>query len=131
MTDPSRLRSGGVAGSNGQFSASRHRVARVDRQIQEHLFDLAFVSSNGTQRRIQSRDELDILADHAAENTQVGFHCGIHIHHFGLAHLLTAESKKLACQRGGLISGLLNLIYFPVERDCWRGSLARKDRSTH
>ena len=52
-----------VLGLDLQPAARRHGVARVDRQVDEHLLDLSGVGHDSRQARAERGDELDVLTD--------------------------------------------------------------------
>ena len=72
-----------------------HRVARVDREIEEHLLDLAAVRPNARERRLGLDGELDVLADDAPQHRTDAAHDLTQVEHRRLQHLLAAEREQL------------------------------------
>src|SRR5581483_3305607 len=58
----------GVRRLQGQGATLRHRVPRVDGQVEDHLLKLAGVGLDRGQVRGQGELQLDILADHAPQH---------------------------------------------------------------
>src|ERR1700683_1639431 len=50
-----------------RFSSPRHRVASIDREIHDYLFDLTGVSLDGAEIRGQQRSQLNVLSDQASQ----------------------------------------------------------------
>jgi hypothetical protein len=48
-------------------TASGHRIARVDGEVEQDLFELAHVRANGDRRRRRHDVQPDLLADHALQ----------------------------------------------------------------
>ena len=76
-----------------QGAAARHGVARIQRNIQEHLVHLASVCPDKPQRRLQFHSELDILADDAPQHRLVLGNERIQIQQSRVQPLLAAERK--------------------------------------
>src|SRR4051812_43688359 len=53
---------------NGEFAALWHRITRIDRQIQDDLFDLSGVCFDGSQVWRENGAELDIFADNPEQD---------------------------------------------------------------
>ena len=91
-------------------AAARHRVARVHREVDDHLLELRRVGTNRRELRLEHRQELDVLADQAAEHHVHVGNDGIQVEHARLQHLPAAEGEQLPRQRGGPRGGLLDLL---------------------
>jgi len=52
-----------IAGLYPQMAALSHGIARVQREVQNHLLDLSRVGLHGSQRRFQYDGNLNIFAD--------------------------------------------------------------------
>ena len=99
-----------VRGLDRQLAAVRHRVARVDDQVHEHLLDLARVGLDAAERAAEDGDDLDVLADQAAQHL---LHLADDVVQFQdprLEHLLAAEREQLARQRAGPVGRLGDLL---------------------
>ena len=83
-----------------QSAALRHRVARIDHQVEDHLLHHARVGLDMRQRRGVMALQVNILADDPVEHLgQVGDDVVQH-QRLGLQHLFAAESQQLARQIG-------------------------------
>jgi hypothetical protein len=51
-----------VSRRNLHAAAARHRRARVEREVEEHLFELARVRAHGRQLAVERELELDRVA---------------------------------------------------------------------
>ena len=84
-----------VRGLHEQLTAGRHGVARVHREVHQHLRDLTRVGAHCAQILIQRSGHRDVLADQAAENLLAVAHHGIQVDDARLQHLLAAEREQL------------------------------------
>ncbi len=94
-----------VRGLDGEPAALRHRVARVDDQVDDHLLELAGVRLHAVQARRRHHRQLDVLADQPAQHRLHGGHHRVQVEHLGLQHLLAAEGQELPGERGGAVRG--------------------------
>ena len=104
-----------VGGLDHQAAAVRHRVAGVDRQVDDHLLELAGVRSDAAEIGRRVRLQRDVLADDAPQHP---FHVGdqpAEIDRRRLDHLLAAERQELACQRRRGLAGALHVGQRPVD----------------
>ena len=98
-----------VAGAHRQVAAGRHRVARVDRQIDDHLLELADIDLDRPQVAAVIDLELDVVADQAGkQHAQIGQHVG-QVQHLRPQRLLAREGQQLAHQRGRPVGVLLDV----------------------
>ena len=106
-----------AAGFNGQGSAGRHGVVRVDRQVHDDLLDLSGIGLDHADVRIEHRAELDeVLAD---QPSQHGFHARhehVEIHQLRRDELAPAEGEQLGGQARGAIGGLLDFLDVLAQR---------------
>ena len=110
-----------VSGADRQGAAALHRVARVDRQIDDDLFELALVDLGKTEIAPVHDLELDIFADQAAqEMRQLDQHIG-DVDDARLQGLLPREGQELAHEVGGAVGVLLDL------HDVGKGRVARPE----
>ena len=68
---------------------------RVDREIEQHLFDLSAVGADARQRRVAFDVELNVLADDATQHRTDAVHHLTEIEHRRLENLLPAEGEQL------------------------------------
>ena len=98
-----------VAGADGQLAASRHGVARVDREVDDDLLELADVGAHRPKVAAMIDLELDVAADQPRQqHPEVGQHVG-QVQHFRPQRLLARKGQKLAHQRGGAVGVLLDV----------------------
>ena len=99
----------------------RHGVARVDREIDDHLLELALIDLDQAEVAAVNDLELDILADKAAQQMrELGQHVG-DVEDARLQGLLAREGQELAHQVGGAVGVLLDL------HDVGEGRIARPE----
>ena len=63
--------------------APRHRVARVDAEVGDHLLELARIGDDVAQRRVEMQLKLDVLADEPPEHAAHLVHDRVEIHDRG------------------------------------------------
>ena len=90
--------------------ASRHRVARVDREIDDHLLELSRIGADRTELGVEHRQQLDVLADQAPQHHVHVGDDGVEVEHPGLQDLPAAEREQLPGERRGARGGLLDLL---------------------
>jgi hypothetical protein len=95
----------GVAHLDGELAALGHGVAGVDRQVEQHLLDVAGVGLDRPQLRVGHGDQLDVLADDAAEHPVHVRHHGPQVEDLRLHDGLAAEGQELAGQGRGPVPG--------------------------
>ncbi len=104
-----RLLGDDVLGPDAQAPAVRHGVARVDREVDDDLLELALVDAHRLQVAAMHHGELDVLADQPAQQVRdFRQHVG-HLQHARLQGLLAREGEQLAHQVGGAVGVLLDL----------------------
>ena len=115
-------------GLDGQGAAGRHRVARVHREVDDHLLDLAAVGSHEHQVGIEHRDERQVFTE---QPLQQRLHSGddlVHVEHGRLQHLLAAERQQLLGEQRRPLRRLLDLFdVFPM-RSRQRRVLEQEER---
>jgi hypothetical protein len=98
------------AGGDGETPASRHGVTRIDREVQDHLFDHAGVAEHRRQRGCEIGAEGDVLAQNALEHPGHASHHLVQIQVHWLHDLFAAEEQQLADQPGGAFRGADDLV---------------------
>ena len=76
-----------------KLAAARHRIAGVDRQVDEHLLDLPGIGAHASQRRIAVVGEIDVLADQAPQHPLRAGDDLIEREHLRRQHLTAAERR--------------------------------------
>ena len=99
-----------IAGFDGQFTAARHGIVRVDGQVEDHLLKLAGVGPHAPQRRRQGRGQVDIFSNHPPQHFLHVADEVIGIEDLGGEQLFTAERKQLPGQGCRLIRGLADFL---------------------
>ena len=84
------------------------RVAGIDHEIQQDMFELAGIGADQGQIVRQAVADLDALRREAAEHRFDALHDVIQIEQFGLENLAAAESEQLAGQQRRPVAGLLD-----------------------
>jgi hypothetical protein len=90
--------------------APRHRVARVDSQVEDDLLELRRVRAHRAEVRVEQRDQVDVLADQLLEQLGDARDAPVQVEHLRLEHLLAAEREELHGQQRGPVRGLLDLL---------------------
>ena len=111
---------GDVVGAGRQLSAAGHRVAGVDDDVDDDLFELPLIDQNEAEVAVVHQSQLDSLADQAAQQVrQLGQHIGQH-QDLGLQRLLAREGEQLTHQVGRAVGVLFDL------HDVGEGLIARR-----
>jgi hypothetical protein len=82
-----------VAGRNRQPSASRHRVAGVDCEVEEHLSDLTRIGCDRMEVRVELERDLDFFADQTSQHRFHLVHAIVEVDDARLQHLAAAEGE--------------------------------------
>ena len=90
----------GLAGRDLDRSPVRHRLARIEDEVQEDLLDLHGIRVDRTFLRARDEDELHELACYAPEHRVERGDDRAQIEHLRLHHLAPAEREELPRQRG-------------------------------
>ena len=85
-----------VLGVERQRAAVGHRVARVDREVEQHLLELAVVGHDRPQVGRQRRLEHDVLAERAAQQLLHLEHDAGQVEHARADDLAAREREQLA-----------------------------------
>ena len=93
-----------------QPAAVGHRVAGVDRQVHQHLLDLARVGLDRAGLADGADVELQVLADQAPQHAIELADDGVEIDDARLDDLPAREQQQLAGQGGGALAGALDLL---------------------
>ncbi len=94
-----------------QSPARRHGVAAVDDEVHQHLADLARIRLDESQRRLERRRQLDVLADEPAQHPGDVLDHLVHVQDPGLDDLLPAERQQLLREIGRLPAGVRDLAH--------------------
>src|SRR5438309_2056624 len=91
-------------------AAVRHRVASVDRKVEEHLVDLTGVGANGAEGWRQDGDQLHLLSNQAAQHlVRVGDDV-VQVEDPRLDGLAAAEGQQLPREVAGGLRGATDLV---------------------
>ncbi len=89
---------------DGHYSALRHRIAGVDRQVNKHLMHLPGIRQYSLRRGIQIADQFDIAAEKRSEHPVVLCHEFVQLHGLGDERYVAAEREQLPGQRRPLLA---------------------------
>jgi len=92
----------------GTGSAARHRVARVDGEVDQHLLELRAVGVHGRKVERRPQGQLDVLADEPPQQAAERADHRVEIEPRRLQHLLAAEGEQLLGQRARALGRLLD-----------------------
>src|SRR4029079_9542004 len=84
-----------VPGLDGQLAPVRHRIPRVDGEIQQDLFQLSAIGLYASPRALQDRCQFDILSEEAAEHLLRVADNLVDVENLGRQDLLPAEREEL------------------------------------
>jgi len=84
-----------VSGGDRQPASVRHRVARVDHEVEEDLSELPAVDEDGLQPGLELTDDLDVLADRPVDELERLSNHVVHVRDLGQEDLLAAEREQL------------------------------------
>ena len=101
----------GAEGLDGEPAADRHRVARVEHEIEQHLRQLARIGLDEAGRRAQPELERGLLAEGAPEHELEAAHRLVEIEHPGPQHLPAAERQELTGDRRRPFRGGADLLH--------------------
>ena len=98
-----------VGGADRQRAAARHRVARIDREVDDDLFELALIDLRKAEIAAVHDLQFDILANQPAQQVrQLDQHVG-DVEDARLQGLLARERQELPHEIGGAVGVLLDL----------------------
>ncbi len=84
-----------VPNLDGEFSRSVHGIARVDREVEQGIFELPRIGQRIPQAPRHHRIDFHTLADCPAQHVAHAVHQPPDIHHLRFQRLAAAESEKL------------------------------------
>ena len=108
-----------VGGLDGEPAAVRHRVARIDGEIEDRVLELVRIDRRLPQAAGQHGLDRDGLADRAAEQFRHALHQPVDVDRLHLERMLAREGEQALHQRRGALGGLAAN---------WRASRARAPR---
>ena len=100
---------GDVAGVDGQRAASGHGVAGVDREVHQHLVQLARVGQDRPQVTGERGDQLDVLADGPAQHFLDCCDDAVQVENLWPDHVAPGEDEQLVGKPGRALGSLLDL----------------------
>ena len=89
--------------------AGRHRVARVDGEVHQHLLELTRVDAHAPEVGVLHRHQLDVLAQQPAQHTVDVEHEAVEIDDARLDDLAPGKRQQLAGEVGGPLRGARDL----------------------
>src|ERR1700722_2079454 len=115
-----------VAGIDGQHPASGHGVTGVDREIHQHLLQLARVGQHRPQVTGERGDQLDVLAEGPAQHFLDRGDDGVEVKDLRPDHVAAGEDEQLVGEPGCPFAGFLDLREvsagrFQVRGQVWAG----------
>src|ERR671920_253988 len=99
----------GVGGVDGQCAAGGHRIARVDGEIDQDLFDLTGIGAHRPQVRVQAGGQVDVLAEDPAQHLFDITDDLVEVQHLRLGDFTSAEGEQLFGEPGGTLGGSADL----------------------
>ena len=99
-----------VGGLDRKLAPRGHGVARVHRQVHEHLLELPDVGPHRAHAGVEHRDQVHILPDDAPQHLLDARDHGAQVHDPGRDHLLPAEGEQLAGERRGPVRRFAHLL---------------------
>src|SRR6187551_1570184 len=98
-----------LRGFDAELPATRHRVPRVDRQVDHDLFHATRVDAHRAQVAARPEYDLHVFTDHTLDDPHRARQELVQIHHHCFDHLLAAESQQLPGQGCCTLRGPLEL----------------------
>ena len=105
-----------IGGLDRQASALRHGVAGVEREVDQHLFELRGIGAHRPQVRRQLQIDRDVLADQAVEHAAHVGDALVEHDDFRREDLPPAEREQLSGQRRRAIGRVEDLLDVGLER---------------
>ena len=106
----------GVGGLDRQAAAVGHRVARVDREIEDRVFELVGIDRDLPQSAGEHGLDGDGLADRPAQQFRHALHQAVDVDRLDLQRMLAREREQPLHQRGGALGGLARRIERALRR---------------
>ena len=92
-----------------QQPAVDHRVSTVDREVEEHLFDLAAIRLHRDWRAVDANLEIDVLGDEGAKQVAHAKHGVCEVDDFDAPQFGLSEHEQLPGEGGRAINGTIDL----------------------
>ena len=109
LAERERLALGDIGGADDELTAIGHGVARIDREVDDHLLELMQVGLDGPEVAAAFELQLDVLAEQAAEqDRQLGQHVA-ELQALRPQGLLAREGEQLAHEAGSAVRVLLDV----------------------
>ncbi len=91
-----------------QGPALRHRIAGVDREVEDDLLELTRIGEHERRARMAHLDQVDVLPDESSDESLHFVRDLVQVDDLRLEQLLPTEGQKLPSQGCGAIGGLLD-----------------------
>src|SRR6516165_7491214 len=85
-----------ISSRKSEYSASGHRVARVDCQIQKDLSDFSAICLDLSQPGLEINNQLDVFPDHALQHLPHVLNHSLETQYLGRANPTAAKGQHLA-----------------------------------
>lgn len=99
------------SGSNGEPPTLRHRVPRIDDQVDDDLLQLTLIGPHEDGGDLRKGRQGNGLPQQRAKHGEQFGHHPIHVKRRRLQHLPTAERQELPRQQRGTLRGLLDVLH--------------------
>ena len=96
-----------IGGGDGELPALGHRIARVDREVQQRVLELRRIDQAFPQAAGHHRLELDRLAEGPVQHVVETAHEAAEIDHLGLERLPPAEGQELRGELGAALAAAI------------------------
>ena len=100
----------GVRRLDGQAAAIGHRVAGVDGEVEDRVFELIGIDRDLPQAACEHGLDGDGLADRPAQQFRHALHQPVDVDRLDLLRMLAGEREQALHQRGGALGGLARRI---------------------
>ncbi|GJD69837.1 hypothetical protein MMMDOFMJ_2775 [Methylobacterium gnaphalii] len=104
-----------VGGLDGDAAAIRHRVARVDAEVQQRVLELRGIDHHRPEAGRGHRLEGDLRPDRAADQFLHAGHEPVHVGGLGIERLAAREGEQAVRQRGGALRGAHRRVHVAVD----------------
>jgi hypothetical protein len=92
-----------------------HGVTSVEREVEENLLHLTLIRAHPPQVGREIQHEYLVLPEHPAQHVLHAADQGVDIEHLRAEQLAAAEREELLRNRGGTLSGPIDLSHFTRE----------------
>jgi ribosomal protein S9 len=94
-----------IGGFDGDMTACRHGIARVEHEIDDYLLDLIRIGLDETKSCSKERIGVDVIANQPRQHVQQTGDAFVDVDDRWIEELFAAEGEQLARQRSAAVSG--------------------------